>query len=130
MNLLFLIRQEDLAPEPARFAELAQQEVTRVAEITQQTLRFYRQSTLPVEANIRELIDSVLTLHNGRIQSLQVDLRRDYPDDLVLFCLAGVIVAGDRTNEIFIENGRFHGRQIAEDLKLKLPSPASELTRV
>ncbi|HEY0795520.1 MAG TPA: YpdA family putative bacillithiol disulfide reductase [Acidisarcina sp.] len=34
--------------------------------------------------------------------------------------LAGVIVAGNRTNEIFIENGRFHGRQIAHDLKLKL----------
>jgi PAS domain S-box-containing protein len=89
MNLLFLIRQEDLAPEPARFAELAQQEVTRVAEITQQTLRFYRQSTLPAETNVRELLDSVLTLHTGRIQSLQVDLRRDYPGDLQLFCLAG-----------------------------------------
>lgn len=34
--------------------------------------------------------------------------------------LAGVIVAGNRTNEIFIENGRFHGRQIAEDLHQKL----------
>ena len=34
--------------------------------------------------------------------------------------LAGVIVAGDRTHEIFIENGRFHGHQIAEDLKTKL----------
>ncbi len=34
--------------------------------------------------------------------------------------LAGVIVAGSRTNEIFIENGRFHGRQIAEDLRNKL----------
>ena len=34
--------------------------------------------------------------------------------------LAGVIVAGSRTNEIFIENGRFHGRQIADDLKRKL----------
>jgi thioredoxin reductase (NADPH) len=30
--------------------------------------------------------------------------------------LAGVIVAGARTNEIFIENGRFHGRQIAQAL--------------
>ncbi|MGA3205522.1 MAG: hypothetical protein ABSF12_23765, partial [Bryobacteraceae bacterium] len=28
--------------------------------------------------------------------------------------LAGVIVAGMHTNEIFIENGRFHGKQIAE----------------
>jgi thioredoxin reductase (NADPH) len=35
--------------------------------------------------------------------------------------LAGVIVAGSRTNEIFIENGRFHGRQIAADLERKLP---------
>ena len=33
--------------------------------------------------------------------------------------LAGVIVAGSRTSEIFIENGRFHGRQIARDLERK-----------
>jgi thioredoxin reductase (NADPH) len=33
--------------------------------------------------------------------------------------LAGVIVAGARTNEIFIENGRFHGEQIARDLIAK-----------
>jgi thioredoxin reductase (NADPH) len=33
--------------------------------------------------------------------------------------LAGVIVAGSRTNEIFIENGRFHGRQIAVALTSK-----------
>jgi thioredoxin reductase (NADPH) len=36
--------------------------------------------------------------------------------------LAGVIVAGVHTNEIFIENGRFHGKAIAEDLKKKLKS--------
>jgi thioredoxin reductase (NADPH) len=30
--------------------------------------------------------------------------------------LAGVIVAGSRTNEIFIENGRFHGQLIAQAL--------------
>jgi thioredoxin reductase (NADPH) len=34
--------------------------------------------------------------------------------------LAGVIVAGERTNEIFIENGRFHGALIAKDLAIKL----------
>jgi len=34
--------------------------------------------------------------------------------------VAGVIVAGSRTNEIFIENGRFHGQHIAQDLKKKL----------
>jgi bacillithiol disulfide reductase len=34
--------------------------------------------------------------------------------------LAGVLVAGMRTSEIFIENGRFHGQLIAADLKHKL----------
>jgi len=37
--------------------------------------------------------------------------------------LAGVIVAGSRTNEIFIENGRFHGRQIAVALATKFNKP-------
>jgi len=39
--------------------------------------------------------------------------------------LAGVIVAGERTNEIFIENGRFHGRQIAAALARKLKPAAA-----
>lgn len=36
--------------------------------------------------------------------------------------VAGVIVAGERTNEIFIENGRFHGRLIADHLSGKKES--------
>ena len=41
--------------------------------------------------------------------------------------VAGVIVAGSRTGEIFIENGRFHGAQIAADLKTKLrPAQAAD----
>ena len=34
--------------------------------------------------------------------------------------LAGVVVAGKHTNEIFIENGRFHGRQIADAIARQL----------
>ena len=34
--------------------------------------------------------------------------------------LAGVVVAGVHTNEIFIENGRFHGGAIAKDIAAKL----------
>jgi thioredoxin reductase (NADPH) len=45
--------------------------------------------------------------------------------------LAGVIVAGTHTNEIFIENGRFHGKLIAEAIakdqaeKMSQPVPLS-----
>jgi PAS domain S-box-containing protein len=88
-NLLYLVRQERLTPSASRFADLAAQEVARVSEITQQTLRFYRQSTLPARANVRELLDSVLTLHMGRIGAAQVELVREYDADLPLFCFAG-----------------------------------------
>lgn len=36
--------------------------------------------------------------------------------------LAGVIIAGLETAEIFIENGRFHGKQIVADIAAKLQS--------
>ena len=39
--------------------------------------------------------------------------------------LAGVIVAGMHTNEIFIENGRFHGKTIAEAISVALSSAVS-----
>ncbi len=37
--------------------------------------------------------------------------------------LAGVVIAGRNTSEIFIENGRYHGHQIAADLRRKLGEP-------
>ena len=43
--------------------------------------------------------------------------------------LAGVVIAGARTSEIFIENGRFHGRQIAADAARKLGSPEGSAPR-
>jgi bacillithiol disulfide reductase len=54
------------------------------------------------------------------------ETRRPYSDPDTLesarpgIHLAGVIVAGMKTNEIFIENGRFHGIQIAEALAKEL----------
>ena len=59
---LYLLRhQPSLDAEATGYIPvLAQQEIARVAEMTQQTLRFYRQSTLPQVANIGELIDSVM----------------------------------------------------------------------
>jgi len=38
--------------------------------------------------------------------------------------LAGVIVAGTHTNEIFIENGRFHGKVIADAIRQSLEATA------
>jgi signal transduction histidine kinase len=89
-NLLYLLRhQPSLDEEAIAYADLAQQEISRVAEMTQQTLRFYRQSTLPVVANIAELLDSVLTLYIGRLQAAQIEVSRRWGPDVDLFCFSG-----------------------------------------
>jgi thioredoxin reductase (NADPH) len=65
---------------------------------------------------------------------LSSDLCRPVCDPITLesnvlgIYVAGVIVAGSRTNEIFIENGRFHGQQIAKDLKQKLGGSSESAT--
>ena len=88
-NLLYLIRQAPLDDVSAGYVDLAAHELARVSEITQQTLRFYRQSTLPAMVNVSELVDSVLRLHQARLTALQVDVCRDYARDVQLFCFAG-----------------------------------------
>jgi thioredoxin reductase (NADPH) len=58
--------------------------------------------------------------------TLEPETRRPRTDpetlesDRVGIYLAGVIVAGMHTNEIFIENGRFHGELIAKSIAAKL----------
>ncbi len=88
-NLLFLISHGRLDAELTGYVELAQHEVARVSEIAQQTLRFYRQSTVAVMSNVSEILDSVLALHQGRVVSLQVEVTRRYSEEVKLFCFAG-----------------------------------------
>ena len=89
-NLLYLLRQmSELDPQAASYVELASHEVTRMSEIVQQTLRFHRQSTRPAVANIGEILDSVLSLHRGKVRGLQLDVERRYRGDVELFCFSG-----------------------------------------
>ncbi|HEV2272863.1 MAG TPA: ATP-binding protein [Acidobacteriaceae bacterium] len=89
-NLLYLLRHEpSLDAQALAYAETAQNEVSRISEMTQQTLRFYRQATLPALANIPELLDSVLALFHPRVSSLRVEVLRDYDRETDLFCFSG-----------------------------------------
>ena len=91
-NLLFLLRNFCQLEEPAlNYVGMAEHEALRISEITQQTLRFYRQSTLPARANMAELLDSVLRLYQGRLNNLNIRVERDYDKDMDLFCFAGEV---------------------------------------
>jgi PAS domain S-box-containing protein len=89
-NLLFLLRNFCQLEDPAlNYVSMAEHEAQRIAEITQQTLRFYRQSTLPTRANMNELLDSVLSLYTGRLNHLGIQVERDYDAEMDLFCFSG-----------------------------------------
>jgi PAS domain S-box-containing protein len=89
-NLLYLLRRFCKLDENALdYVTIAEREVQRMSEITQQTLRFYRQSTLPARASMEELLDSVLDMYIARLATLGVILERRYDPSLDLFCFAG-----------------------------------------
>jgi PAS domain S-box-containing protein len=89
-NLLFLLRNFCNLEDPAlNYVVMAEHEAQRIAEITQQTLRFYRQSTLPTRANMGELLGSILSLYHGRLNTLNIQVERDYDPAMDLFCFAG-----------------------------------------
>ncbi len=91
-NILFLLKNYTGLQDPAlNYVSMAEYEVRRISEITQQTLRFYRQPTLPARAKLSELLGSVLSLYQGRFNSLSLRVERDYDPELDLFCYAGEI---------------------------------------
>ncbi len=91
-NLLFLLRNYcNLDAPAANYVELAEHEARRIAEITQQTLRFYRQSTLPARTNLADLLDSVLSLYQIRLHNLGIQVEREYDPETDLFCFAGEV---------------------------------------
>ena len=91
-NLLFLLRCSNDLPDAAKqYVTMADNEVRRISEITQQTLRFYRQPTQPARVTAEELFDSVLNLYQSRIHAVDLRVEREYEPGLTLFCFAGEI---------------------------------------
>ena len=91
-NLLFLMRSScELDERALSYLTTAEQELRRMSEITQQTLRFYRQSTLPGRATMADLLDSVLSLYQPRLSTLGIEVQRHYDSGMDLFCFAGEV---------------------------------------
>lgn len=91
-NLLYLLRNFcDLDESAMRYVTMAEREGKRIAEIAQQTLRFYRQSTQPHRASMAELLDSVLDLYQARCSTFNIKVERQYQPDMDLYCFAGEV---------------------------------------
>ncbi len=90
-NCLFLIGSGQLDARSREYLRIAQQELDRVTHITTQTLRFYRQSTRPVDSDVNELLDSVISLYEPRLRGYSVTIERRYRDVPPLHAYEGEI---------------------------------------
>jgi len=76
-NLLYLIRQSESMEDVQQYAGMAQDELSRVTEITLQTLRFHRQNSRPVELDLAELLHALIALYAGRmlVRNIAADVK-------------------------------------------------------
>jgi signal transduction histidine kinase len=77
-NCMYLMSQSAMSDEARQYLLLAQRELNRVVHITTQTLRFYRQSTHPVETNVQDLLETVISLYDARLRSNSISIERRF----------------------------------------------------
>ncbi len=76
MNLLYLANKSDDLNQARDFVVTAEQELKRVALITSQSLRFYKQSSRPQAITGSGLLGSVLDLYEVRLRSAHIAVER------------------------------------------------------
>jgi PAS domain S-box-containing protein len=90
-NLVYLARQKALIPEVQGYLETAEQELRRVSAIASQTLRFYRQTTHPQSIRGQDLIESVLSVLQGRFANSKITVEKRDRASKSVKCFEGEI---------------------------------------
>jgi PAS domain S-box-containing protein len=74
-NLVYLSRKQPANAE--KYLSLADNELDRIAQITKNTLGFYRDSASPSEVNIPEVLQEVLALYVRKLNFKKIHLRNE-----------------------------------------------------
>ena len=77
-NLHFLLASEPSPAKRAEYLALAQQELSRTLQISRAMLSLYRESQVPVQVNLQELIGSVLLLLDRRLRDQGVSVEQSF----------------------------------------------------
>jgi PAS domain S-box-containing protein len=90
-NLLYLARRTSARPLVDEYLDGAERELRRVAAITNQTLRFYKQTTRPSLVDCSELFEEALSLYQGRLLNSNIEVERRKRATRPAMCLEGEI---------------------------------------
>lgn len=81
-NLLYLVETSPRLDEVNRnLLRTAQAELQRVSHITTHSLRFYREPTKAAPMRVSEIVDSVISLYQGRLKQGGIEVQARYHDD-------------------------------------------------
>lgn len=83
-NLLYLISTAEDLEAVRKFNGIAQEELRRVSDIANQTLRFYRAPQPPEQVDLPEILDSALALFRSKMRTQGIKISRDYASGLSL----------------------------------------------
>ena len=73
-NLLYLMRNGASPEESVHFMDMAEQELTRVTQISRAMLGLYRESKAPVVVDLKEMLEEILLLMERRLSDLGVTI--------------------------------------------------------
>ncbi|HEY4357897.1 MAG TPA: ATP-binding protein [Acidobacteriaceae bacterium] len=91
-NLIYLCKTDPSVPTPVqRLLDTADTELARVAQIAQQTLGFYRDTSHPAEIDITELLHSIADLFSRKLQARNLKFHLMIDSGLYLFGLQGEV---------------------------------------
>ena len=90
-NLLYLARMTKEPDMIQGYLDTAERELRRVSVISNQTLRFYRQSTKAQIVSCQELFESVLSMYQGRIVNSLVKVEKKIRPTRFVQCFDGEI---------------------------------------
>ena len=77
-NLLYLAKQGNMGDPEREYIRMAQNEVSRIAEITAHTLKFYRQQSAPTATSLSELFESALVIFAKRLKLAGIVVAKDW----------------------------------------------------
>ncbi len=86
-NLVYLARKQPLNVQ--KYLKLADEELDRIAQITKNTLGFYRDSASPSEVNISQMLEEVQGLYARKLLFKKITLRAEYGEDIKIVGFPG-----------------------------------------
>jgi PAS domain S-box-containing protein len=86
-NMLYLISMTDSLDEARTQAATALEELMRIALVAQSTLKFHRETGAPKSTLLSDVMDSVLTMFNGKLQSMGIAVVLRAPQERPIKCM-------------------------------------------